>query len=1521
MRKNNHFTACFAAILLILPLCAFAQTAKPDRAKKAERSAIFAARKAKAATAEIKRLPAETDKAAADAVTLYGCLVDSYGDYYPWGGGGIGIYSFTTTTADPDFKKVKLGINSKGGGTYKEGIYYAITMDDYNPDNHMILNVYDTENDWAQQGSPIKLTHLASDMTFDPITGNVYGCFTSDNATYTLGTLNTETGEISLIGEPCGNMSTLAATKGGDLYAIMRDSRKMMYVDKTTGTLTEIGDATPVVAGESKGLIFAQSATFDWSSGTMYWSAYYDDSDAGLWAIKLDGSGPTATIAEKTLLKDYGYAGSWTCDEVTGLYIVQSAAAADAPDRATGLTAVFAGTSLAGEITFTMPTADTSGNDLTSTEMDYTLTIGEQTQTGKAMGGAMVTAQATVPADGMYTISVTATNGTAASLPATLTLYIGKDTPAAAVSPTLTASGQVATVTWTAPEKGAHGGTTGVLTYNVTRQPEGIQVAQGISETTFTETIADEVRKVYFYEITTLSDGVAGPAAQTNKLTIGSTLSVPYFEAFDEATGFDGYTVIDVNRDGATWKYNPANNPYTTHRQNIHYGYSELNAADDWVITPGIKLTSDNMYKFCVTIQSNLEQTFRVMAGNAPDAAAMTTEIIPQTNIAGNYYSATTYTGTIRPAADGKFYFGIHATSIANSSDMFLDDIKIEMLPVTRPGKAENMKVTPGAKGALNATVTFNVPAKRLNGEPLESVSEVLLYRDKELLATMTGKAPGQECSYEDNTVSNGLHTYTVTAFNEDGRGEDCETTAFVGVDVPGPISNLKIVEDWQNEPGTVVVSWDAPSEVGQNGGYVDTSTLKYYDLTAGADDRYLGTETSFRDKIDISKGQTAVAYCIYAENSVGTGFNVRRVASGMVGPAKQLPLNESFMGLSTASGPWVSTVTNGDTFDAWWDICDGSVLESGTQDMDGGVAFFETAKPGLSCMFRSPKIDISTADTPAIVFYLWYTGSKDSLSVKVSKEYGPYEKLHTYAMDGEEKGWHRCEIPLDAYKGSAFVQIGFEGISLEGTRRILSMDNISVRNLVDNDLQAWNLNGPKSIKVGEKGVFTFTLTNRGANAVAAADYTVELYKNDALAATAPGKDIAADRSVNMSISDIPTIDDAENSTYFVKANYTADRIEDNNQTERKAVTIDMPSFPAVTDLAAACGDSGIELTWSEPNVADMPAVPVTEDFESYKDFIISGIGKWQTIDGDGAKTILLSLDGVNPLQYENAGMPMAYQVFNPEAAGIPLKSWKPYSGNKMLAAFSTSATTEQPTPPANDDWLISPELNGKAQTVKFFAKASNALLTESFRVYYSTTDANRESFIPDPEQGETTVYSSTEWQECRINLPAGAKYFAIQCTSNRSVALALDNITYTPAGAMPEEVMLMGYNIYRDGVRLNAEPEGEAAFNDNDVENGKSYTYKVTTVYDKGESVYSNEATVTYVSTSIDGTAGGRIMIAAGEGAITVIGANGTPVRVFTAAGVRLYDAVACGPIRIPAASGVYVVSAGNKKVKVSVR
>lgn len=73
--------------------------------------------------------------------------------------------------------------------------------------------------------------------------------------------------------------------------------------------------------------------------------------------------------------------------------------------------------------------------------------------------------------------------------------------------------------------------------------------------------------------------------------------------------------------------------------------------------------------------------------------------------------------------------------------------------------------------------------------------------------------------------MSNGNHTYKVVAFNAAGQSEAAEKTAFVGVDVPGAVTNLKYTYDYESHTSTI--TWDAPT-VGANGGYINPDALTY---------------------------------------------------------------------------------------------------------------------------------------------------------------------------------------------------------------------------------------------------------------------------------------------------------------------------------------------------------------------------------------------------------------------------------------------------------------------------------------------------------------------------------------------------------------------------------------------------------------------------------------------------------------------------------------------------------------------
>ncbi len=1444
--------------------------------------------------------------ATADGTLLYGCLTfDSY-SYFT----ANAIYSFAQ--AGTGLTKVKDGVNANGGGAYARGKYYAISFTDggMTPSN-MKLNIYDVKEDWAQVGVNISMSYMASDLTYDPATDQIYGAFTNDFNTYYLGTMNKETGSVTTIAALPGRMSGLAANKDGDLYGIGFSDWKLYYINKSNAQCTEVGEIKDPYTFDLFGF---QTATFDMETGNLYWFAGDHYEYGELYEITIEGSGASSQLVGSTITASYGPNGEYTSESFSGMFTMQEVTAATAPESAYNLEANFEDGSLWGEVKFTMPGKDVEGNVL-SGELDYMLQVGDMAPiTGKGEAGLQVTQEVEVVQSGTYLITVTVSSNGAVGIPATLNVWIGMDAPQAVSNLNLTASGNTTALSWLAPTEGQHGGYVGDFSYKVVRYPDGVEVANGLRTNRFSETIASDERLEYWYEVTAYCGDMEGETASSNKVFVGSVMTPPYHETFTSESSMDGFTIIDSNKDGSTWYYDSYFGPC--------YESNYVNDANDWIITPGLTLKPGNLYKVSFILTSNKAETFRAAFGNAATAEAMTTELVPATTINGNYRDKVfEYSKTVQVDQSGTYYFGIQAISVVGSTFLILEDIKVTVVSGTAPAPAENFTVTPGERGALKATLKFNAPTKRINGSTLSSLSSLSIYRNNEEIKAYNTVTPGQAITFEDSNVTNGLQKYTVVAKNEDGEGADNTITKFIGEDAPGAIRNYKIVEDL-DKPGEFIATWDAPSEVGQNGGYVDASSLTYYIMDALNGDMSLGNATSFTGSVDVSRGQEIVGYTLYAVGPGGSGKNVRSTYSVAVGPALELPMVESFPGVSQASGPWLSEILAGETMDAWWDLTSGENLESGTYDNDGGVLFFSVHKQGVSSRIRTPKVDIRGSKNPTLVFYVYMTGEANKFDVAVSKEYSEYENILSFDLNSKPKGWYRYELPLTDYLDSRFIQVGFAAHAIASIDHVVSIDNISIRDQISNDLSVTIASAPRDIAVGSEGEFSLLVKNNGTEDVAGSDYQVEFYKNGNWVKTVDGKNVAGDfGTATIQVTDTPTINDPEATVYFAKVKYAADANADNDESREVSVRIELPVYPAVTDLRAYNAMTSVELRWSEPNVNNMPASEITDNVESYKSFAIDNIGDWRVYDGDGARTLRFSIDGVTDLDYDHAGEPMAFQVFSPYEAGIILNSWTPFSGDKMFVSIACSRASSDSATPQNNDWLISPELNGREQTISFFAKGASSSTIQSFEVRYSTTTADVASFTAEQSVALSTTAGVSGWEEFRVALPEGAKYFAIHYISTGQLAFMVDDITYTPAGAVVEDVMLMGYNVYRDGEKLNGDLLGESSYSDEDVVEGSSYSYKITAVYDKGESVYSNECVIVFAPSSIDNEEIRQVRVIGEQNAIVVKGAEGMPVQVYSAAGTMLYQVYGEELTTFSVESGLYIVAVNGKAVKVLVK
>lgn len=1445
-------------------------------------------------------------RAAATATpTFYGSIVNSYDESIEV----PGMYSFTPNTITP----VKSGIRAYGGGTYGNGTYYAVNYEEdmkygvYKPS----LTLYDAETwnvKWIYNCSTY--AGIASDLTYDPMTWKVYGCFFDDDYTSctTLGTLEYDTSTYSskAIGQLPEKMAGLACSATGQLYGVGA-SGKFYAIDKQTAEATEIGNT---------GTTFPLycSAVCDYETGKVYMSGYWAGdywTDCGIWEID-------PTTGEATLLPDF----DWTYYEdgdlelqVLGLFIKQDITAVTPPAAVSDLQAELNGNSLTVQVMFALPTLDINGNPLEG-EVNWEVKAnGKSVATGSGMPGDEVYTDVTVEKSGHYTFTATTSQGNATGPEAsTSPVFVGDDTPAAPTDLTATANtnGSI-TLTWTAPTTTSTGGPldSSLLRYQVVRTTDHTTLASTLDGTTYTDTPPTSLDHCA-YEVSAKLSGRAGEAAATGEVEVLNYLVLPYLNEFKTAEDCEVMGTIDANGDGVKWGYNE-------YFDCIAYPGSDYMAADDWLITPRIKMQAKALYHFTFVVSNSypVERMEAAIGTSATDASTYTHVIAEPTDISRSD-GEVTFKGTFQPETDGDYYFGIHAISNMGASNLYVHKLAVDYTPATAAAAVDNYVLTPGEKGAVKAELTFNAPTQKVNGETLSGTLSVKVNRDGKTIDTLEGLTPGQACSYEDANASEGTHTYAAVPVTEDGQeGAPAEATCFIGIDVPSAVRNLRAAEDLE-QPGLVHLSWDAP-EVGANGGYLDPEGLDYI-ISPGLSsdgDYSVGNVTSTDHQVTISGKQDLATYSVYASNSKGTASRPHATTVVMVGPALEAPVYDSFRGVTLEIQPWTGLVSNGLAGESYWDISDGTVYESGTQDGDGGACIFYAQAIGKSQRFVSPKIDIRKLQKPVLNFWLYADGKGNTFRLGVSPEYGTYENIYEVKTDELTTGWHRVSLPLDDYKSRQFVQFGFEGIATATTGRMMAFDNVAVTENSQTDPMAKTFTAPESGEAGTRATFTLSVRNNASQTLKGTDYTVKLYKNGKEAGSASGVDIAPDAIGTVTLYDKVSVLDKDENTYYAQIVCANDENADNNTSAEQKVKVILPNYPAPQSLTAAGTANGVELAWSEPDMDSQPGEAVTDGFEDYETFLIEDFGDWITVDRDGLNTKrMTTLFG--EVNYEHAGEPMAWQVFNPDEAYIFYGSWLAHNGNKYVLCMASS---DQGNNPANDDWLISPVLDGSAQTISFFAKpAQSNYLPEKLEVLYSTDGTEPEDFVKVGETIELNV--SSGWTEVKFDVPKGAYHFAIRCISEDKLGVFVDDVTYIPYGAMKTPLRLMGYNVYRDGTQLNIVELADPKYTDTTAKKGETYEYVVTAVYDLGESVPSDAATIN-VTGITQATSDATAPAVSVEGTtLTVSGAAaGEQIAVYTADGrciARRNATTTVETFYLPQ-PGTYVVRTGHHTTKVS--
>ena len=1332
---------------------------------------------------------------------------------------------------------------------------------------------------------------IAEDVAMDPTTGDVYGCYLNGQGRC-WGRGNYNTGVRTLIRELNEDWPiAVGCDASGQFYGITAGS-EFVKIDKLTGEFSHIAYTDVPYQYLAGGCV-------DDSTGKLLVTYNTDMKGAGIYSVDL-ATGQTECAVTFT-----------NPDIVVVGPFIPAGNIGDKVPAAPSISVSAPEGTMTVSYTIGLPTTLVDGTPIVGNVGWQLLANGQVVDEGEAQAGETVTGAVTITASGMTEFAAVASTAAGKSLRAEQSIYVGTGLPAAPATVTASYADGKMKLTWDAVTTTTDGGyiDPAAVRYTVAAT-DGSVIATDITKTEYEfDVTIPEVNTPYTYTVSAVYGGKTSAPMASNEVRLGA-YPTPFATEFNVSNIFatTGYTVIDANGDGKTWGLRGLG-------KGAFYPYNSQMAADDWLITPAIKMEAGKVYPFsCIAFCENSTdfERIEVKAGKSATTEGMTMEVVPATDVKVREANAMTLRGLIKPDADGSYFVGLHAISDANKFWLTVPSLSIDAgLAYATPAGVEDLTITPEATGALSVTGTFTLPALDVTGASLTGNVTVKIFRDETLVDTRTGQ-PGAKLKFTDNSVpSKGDYTYTVMTCLGDEDGVAVKTTVFVGPYAATAPTTINVTET--GKPGEVTVEWDAVT-TDINGNQLNAANVSYMvysvdeekNLHPMLDSNVSGTSATFQALADPST-QQFIQFAVTAFNrDAQSESDVRTLDPVAVGKAYSMPV--LYSGTESQSEYIEYSNSRGTGFWGIYspDILTGAPTPKATDDYYGCYAgaaeFYGDLYTG--------KIDLTNAERPELTFFTYkfpagsdffYTEDVNFLDVAAVVDGGLQLIETVYHKDDMAEGvWNMVRIDLSAYKGKE-IQLMFRAVAKSGYYTLI--DEMQVKEIPAHDVAAIAILAPEKVAAETPFEVKVNVANLGYNE--ASDFDVVLYRNGDIAYTKHIDSLASGQEETLVFGNVISYFDEMDTEAIFSAEviYPEDEVADNNVSDEITVKRPVLTHPAVTDLSAVETSEGVKLSWSVYSPSDLPAVEKSEDFETASPWT-QEFGDW-TFASLSDSPIGVIYDFTLPgLEYYTSMC--SWYVINNDGAQSVLPSNN--GGEQFIASLLKSDKQ------INDDWAISPRLSGDAQGISFFAKSYNSRYLESFEIWYTTSDS------VDPNdyvklEGTETVTVPVDWTSYSYQLPDGALHFAVRCVSKDCYMLMLDDFTFTPDPLL-DAPTLVGYDIYRDGVKLNDAPVATGEYLDTEVIDGK-HTYHVVARYAEGASELSNPASIEM--SGIDTVAATGLKVYADGHDIVVFGAAGQQVSVVTIDGKTLLRAA--GDQRLTVIPAIYLVTVGNSTVKLLVK
>lgn len=384
------------------------------------------------------------------------------------------------------------------------------------------------------------------------------------------------------------------------------------------------------------------------------------------------------------------------------------------------------------------------------------------------------------------------------------------------------------------------------------------------------------------------------------------------------------------------------------------------------------------------------------------------------------------------------------------------------------PSAVSDFECVPGANGATTVALYWMNPTQTFDGKELTALTDIKVYRDRELIKTFENPEIGEEMSYTDDLgdVKGGYHFYSVVASNSVGAGAEEKVRIFVGRDIPADITTLTLQHDGYDK---AVISWNQP-ELGPNGGYVDASSLSYK-VVRKPDGRVIADglkQTTVSDE-NISP-VSQYSYSVVASNADGES-NAVETETRVFGPAYSMPVTFDFTAFD-ADNSWTVMDANKDGYAWMW-----TKVSSGDRVMGHQASSTAVSDDWLISYYMPFEKDATYRAEMELHAY-----SADKLEFALLDEMytvKPAQVLDTVTIKGN-RDKQRIGVVFTA-ESDGYKNLGIHALS-PMRADWLEVFNLSVKKAEKSNLAAVSISGPEKPMAKKESVYTVRVENRGTD-------------------------------------------------------------------------------------------------------------------------------------------------------------------------------------------------------------------------------------------------------------------------------------------------------------------------------------------------------------------------------------------------------------------------------------------------------